>query len=175
MIQASLFPEPARGLSRVMFSRTSDEWATPPDTFARLDAEFAFTCDVAATAATATCVDYFGPDHADLFRRDALALPWRGACFLNPPYSRVREFIAKAVREARAGAVVVCLVPARTDTRWWHEWVWDGDQHGPRPGVAVRFVKGRLKFGGAAAGAPFPGVVLVFGADPEDADAELEA
>ena len=159
------FPtEPAQRLSRVMFSRAKDDWSTPQDFFDRLDAEFQFTCDVAATADTAKCADYYGPDHPDLFRRDALAAPWDGVCFMNPPYSRVRDFIDKAAVEARHGVVVVALVPARTCTRWWHAAVWDHHRHCPRPHVALRFVKGRLRFGGASASAPFPSVVIVFGA-----------
>ena len=60
------------------------------------------------------------------------------------------------------GCTVVCLVPSRTDTRWWHQHVWDGEKHQPRSGVEIRFIKGRLKFGGSESGAPFPSVVIVF-------------
>ena len=79
---------------------------------------------------------------------------------MNPPYSKCRQFIEKAAREASKGATVVALVPSRTDTRWWHEYVWSGSQ--PKPGVEVRFVKGRLKFGEGKNGAPFPSVVVIF-------------
>ena len=83
-------------------------------------------------------------------------------CWLNPPYSQVRDFIAKAAAEAARGCTVVALVPARTDTRWWHAQVWDELQRTWKQGVEARFVRGRLKFGGAGNGAPFPSVVLVF-------------
>lgn len=81
---------------------------------------------------------------------------------MNPPYSRCREFIAKAAHEATKGATVVCLVPSRTDTRWWHDFVWNNLAHRTYPGVEIRFVKGRLKFGDGKNSAPFPSVVIVF-------------
>jgi len=144
----------------LMFSKASDEWSTPDDFFAALDAEFDFDLDVAASAENAKCLDYL------TIEDDALSVNWARSglvtCWMNPPYSKCREFIAKAALEASKGCTVVCLVPSRTDTRWWHEYVWDREKHRPRPGVEVRFVKGRLTFGGAPAGAPFPSVVIVF-------------
>lgn len=145
----------------LMFSKASDEWSTPEATFRALDDEFHFTLDAAATLANRKVENYRGPDHEEPMLRDALQYPWHGVVWLNPPYSKVREFITKAAGEAKAGhATVVCLVPSRTDTRWWHDHVWEGDH--PREGVEVRFLKGRLKFGGSANSAPFPSVVLVF-------------
>lgn len=152
----------------LMFSRASDEWSTPQDCFDTLDAEFHFTLDAAATRKNRKCALYFGPDMGPPYD-DALQLEWwighapdTETVWLNPPYSKCRQFIAKAAEEARRGVTVVCLVPSRTDTRMWHEYVWDQTVHAPRPGVQVRFLKGRLKFGGATAGAPFPSVVIVF-------------
>jgi phage N-6-adenine-methyltransferase len=151
--------------SALMFSKASDEWSTPQAFFNALAIEFRFVMDVAATAANTKCRHWFGPDSQ--WAPDALTVDWstRGASFMNPPYSRCREFIAKAAREAARGCVVVALVPSRTDTRWWHDHVWDVLRHRPRPGVDVRFVKGRLTFGGASASAPFPSVVIVFRGD----------
>jgi len=145
----------------LMFSKASDEWSTPQDFWDALHAEFDFELDVAASddgvETNAKVSSYFTAED------DALACPWRSlVCWMNPPYSKCREFIAKAAEEAKKGATVVCLVPSRTDTRWWHEHVWDHELHQPRPGVEVRFVKGRLRFGGATAGAPFPSVVVIF-------------
>lgn len=145
-----------------MFSKASDEWSTPQDFFESLDAEFGFDADMAASATNAWKEQWWGPDHWRADRRNSLVFRWSGVCWLNPPYSKCREFMAKAAEEARRGCTVVCLVPSRTDTRWWHEHVWDREKHQPRPGVEVRFVKGRLKFGGATAGAPFPSVVIIF-------------
>lgn len=157
--------------SALMFSKASDEWSTPDETFIALDAEFGFSLDAAATAENTKCQYWLGPP-----KSDALLVDWRvahdiwvdgtGAIWLNPPYSKCREFIAKAALEASKGCTVVCLVPSRTDTRWWHEHVWDQWRHATRPGVELRFIQGRLKFGGAAAGAPFPSVVIVFRGTP---------
>jgi len=145
----------------LMFSKQSDEWSTPQALFEALNAEFAFDLDAAADRKNAKCDDFLA--------RNALSLDWDtyGLCvgpsvFLNPPYSKCREFIAKAAWEASKGCTVVCLVPSRTDTRWFHDHVWDRDRHRPQPGVEVRFLKGRLKFSGAKAGAPFPSMIVVF-------------
>ena len=153
----------------LMFSKQSDEWTTPLGLYDDLHREFDFQWDAAATQATSRTGSYcyFGPDHGTAEYRDALTVtPWRvlnrERFFLNPPYSRVREFIAKAHAEAQRGALVVCLVPSRTDTRWWHDHVWDDVRHCWRPGVEGRFLRGRLKFGAATNSAPFPSVVLVF-------------
>lgn len=153
-----------------MFSKASDEWATPQDYFDALHAEFNFNWDAAATLDHAKCGSYcyFGPDHLHEAYRDALTVtPWadsyrRSRFWLNPPYSKCRAFIGKAAAEATRGATTVCLVPSRTDTRWWHEHVWDGVRHCARPGVEIRFQRGRLKFGGSENSAPFPSVVVVF-------------
>lgn len=150
----------------VLFSRASDEWATPDDLYAVLDAEFHFELDAAANSDNAKCARWYGPGGvAD----NALSLAWTNdagkacAVWLNPPYSQGRAFMARAAREAATtGSTVVCLVPSRTDTRWWHEHVWDASEHQPRSGVSVRFLRGRLKFGGATAGAPFPSVIVIF-------------
>lgn len=146
--------------SAVVFSRASDLWRTPPDLFAALDAEFDFGLDAAAL-----------PDGSDSlclrWLSNALAVPWAPLAlgrpvFVNPPYSRVAAFIAHAAVAVAHGATVVALVPARTDTKWWHAHVWDTSRQTFRTGVEVRFLPGRLKFSGSANSAPFPSVVLVF-------------
>lgn len=144
----------------VMFSRQSDEWSTPRAFFAALNAEFGFTIDAAASRESHLCPVWYGGAIDALALKSWATVPT--AIWLNPPYSQCREFIAKAAQEAQKGATVVCLVPARTDTRWWFEHVWDGDRHQPREGVEVRFIKGRLKFGDGKNTAPFPSVVIVF-------------
>ncbi len=154
----------------LMFSKASDEWRTPVELFERLDAEFGFDLDVAATKDNHWKENYIGPDRTRPDRQDALACRWTwltssqkpAVCWMNPPYSRCREFIEKAAQEAKDGATVVCLVPSRTDTRWWHQHVWDGASNTFRPGVEVRFIKGRLKFGESQNSAPFPSVVIIF-------------
>jgi site-specific DNA-methyltransferase (adenine-specific) len=139
--------------------RTSldDTWSTPRDFFEKLHKEFNFTLDAAALRSSAVIPNYLGPDHEYGWRHDALAVEWAGASeggavWLNPPYGReIGKFMRKANEEAKKGITVVCLVPSRTDTNWW----WDNViMH------EVRFVKGRLKFGGQGP-APFPSAVVV--------------
>jgi phage N-6-adenine-methyltransferase len=124
-------------------------WETPPWLFRHLDAEFSFTLDAAASIDNAKCERFFTVED------DALVQDWSGeVVFLNPPYGRViGQWIAKAYDEAQAGATVVCLLPARTDTGWWHDYCAKGE---------VRFIRGRLKFGNQKGSAPFPSAVVVF-------------
>jgi site-specific DNA-methyltransferase (adenine-specific) len=143
----------ARAGLAVHFSSRAHTWETPPEVFAPLDAEFGFTLDAAALPETAKCARYFTP--AD----DALAQDWgRETVWLNPPYGRaIGAFMRKAAASARAGATVVCLVPARTDTAWWHE-----DVLGAR--AEVRFVRGRIRFlldGAPKDAAPFPCAIVI--------------
>jgi site-specific DNA-methyltransferase (adenine-specific) len=125
------------------------EWETPAPLFEGLDAEFGFTLDVCATADNAKCGRYY--TRAD----DGLAQCWDGeTCWMNPPYgAELPRWMAKAHDTALGGSIVVCLVPARTDTRWWHEHV---------EGIAeVRALRGRVRFNGAGS-APFPSAVVIF-------------
>jgi len=154
----------------LMFGKATDEWSTPQSLFDALNDEFGFDIDAAASAENAKCPKWLGPGRRHPYN-DALKVAWslhqeltgfRGAIWLNPPYSLCREFVSQAAQEARMGATVVCLVPSRTDTRWWHEHVWDAEKNQPRDGVEVRFIKGRLKFGDSTNSAPFPSVIIVF-------------
>jgi site-specific DNA-methyltransferase (adenine-specific) len=158
-----------------LFATGKDDWGTPLKLFAELDAEFRFTCDVAADAGNHRCPVWFGPGSA--LATDALTVPWPpGVAWMNPPYSRGRQdrFLAKAVREAAEGSTTtVALLPARPDTKRFHRFIWDAARHQPRPGVEVRFLPGRLRFVGAAAGAPFPSMVVVFHRRPATGDAEV--
>ena len=155
-----------------IFSRKSDDWETPPRFFQALHEEFGFTLDAAATWENKKCDRFFAAE--------SLTLPWRSTgasngivrpkapvVWLNPPYSQCYAFLAKAALEREAGCTVVCLVPSRTDTKWWHDFVWDATTHQPRPGVSVRFVKGRIKFHSAHSSAPFPSTIIIFTPDVE--------
>lgn len=146
----------------VHFSHGNDEWATPKDFFDFMNGYFGYDLDAAALKETALCDRYFGPDQHDPVRRDALNVPWGSVGFpsrvwCNPPYSLCRQFVTKARDEAFAGNVtaVELLIPARTDTRYWHDVIMP-------VASAVGLVKGRLKFGGAKNGAPFPSCVVTF-------------
>lgn len=136
----------------VHFSSAAEMWATPMDFFLSAHAEFGFTTDVCATEANAKCDHFYSPED------DGLAQDWRGVCWMNPPYGRViGDWMRKAYESSLEGATVVCLVPARTDTRWWHDYAQKGE---------IRFIKGRLKFGDAKANAPFPLALVIFKEQP---------
>jgi phage N-6-adenine-methyltransferase len=139
-----------RGSLEVMGSSRTDEWATPRDFFARLEAEFGpFDLDPCATPQNAKCTRYYTR------KDDGLAQEWYGRVFMNPPYGRaIGAWMQKAWEASRNGAeLVCCLVPARTDTRWWHDYAIRGE---------VRFLAGRLRFGEGLNPAPFPSAVVVF-------------
>ena len=132
----------------VHFSSATDLWSTPQDFFDKQNAIYGFTLDVCATAANAKCARYF--TEAD----DGLAQPWQGVCWMNPPYGRaIGLWMRKAHESHLTGATVVCLVPSRTDTRWWHDYAMKGQ---------IEFIRGRLKFGNAKNSAPFPSALVVF-------------
>ena len=130
----------------VMFSSKTDMCATPQDFFDLLNAEFGFTCDVCATKENAKCERYFTPE------QDGLKQEWTGVCWCNPPYGRlIGKWVQKA---AESKCTVVMLLPARTDTRWFHDYIYKKAE--------VRFLRGRLKFGGCQNAAPFPSMVVIF-------------
>jgi phage N-6-adenine-methyltransferase len=118
--------------------------------FAALDAEFHFNLDPCATAANAKCARYFTRE------LDGLAQPWTGRVFMNPPYGReIGRWMCKARQSVESGEteLCVCLVPARPGSAWWHDFAAKGE---------VRFLRGRLRFGEGAAGAPFDSAIVVF-------------
>lgn len=133
----------------VHFSSRTDEWPTPDWLFELLDQEFRFTLDPCSSDANARCARHFTR------REDGLAQDWtQDVVFMNPPYGRqIGQWMRKAFESALAGATVVCLVPARTDTAWWHAYAVHGE---------IRFLRGRLKFGRATQSAPFPSAIVVF-------------
>ena len=136
-------------LTSAMTSSASDEWETPQEVFDALHSEFGFSIDVAANERNAKCADFYSVEDDGLVQEWAPRVVW-----MNPPYGRNIEYwVAKAAIEAGKGATVVGLVPARTDTRWWHTWV--------MPLAEIRFVRGRIKFSGAK-DAPFPSAIVVW-------------
>ncbi len=151
-----------QGFTDGMRSSKDGTWTTPKDFFEKMDREFYFTLDAAALSNSTLVPDnWYGPDHPDSDRRNALVRSWSsdsfgGSVWLNPPYGRtIGYWMKKANVEARPNLPVVCLVPARTDTKWWHDYC---IQH------EVRFIKGRLKFGnadGVFSPAPFPSAVVI--------------
>ena len=127
------------------------EHSTPQDLFDELDREFHFTLDVCAGPENTKVARFH--DTRDLW--SALTKPWTGSCWMNPPYGRqLGHWVKKAWESSLEGATVVCLLPSRTDVKWWHEYC--------IPHGEIRFVRGRLKFNGAKDGAPFPSTVVIF-------------
>ena len=132
----------------VHFSSKSYEWPTPQWLYDQLNAEFSFTLDPCATPENAKCQTFFTASD------DGLKQDWSGhTVFMNPPYGRqIGRWVQKAHESALNGSTVVCLLPSRTDTRWWHDYVL---KH------TVRFLKGRLCFGDKEGCAPFPSAIVI--------------
>ena len=138
-------------VSDVMYSSKSDDWATPQAFFDKLDREFRFTLDPCADDYNHKCPLYFTKEV------DGLAQNWGGqTVFCNPPYGReIGKWVRKSSEEAqKPGTLVVMLIPARTDTRWFHDYIYGKAE--------VRFVRGRIKFGDGENSAPFPSMVVIF-------------
>jgi len=132
-----------------IFSALSDEWRTPESIFKALKKEFPFTLDPCSDGQNAKVGRYFTRAENGLLRS------WKGeTVFLNPPYSEIKKWMAKAYGAARdEGAIVVCLVPSRTDTDWWHSYALRGE---------IRFIRGRIRFSDTESNAPFPSAVIIF-------------
>ena len=135
----------------VHYSSKSNEWATPKDLFEKLNKEFNFTLDPCATKENAKCDKYY------TIEDDGLIQDWSNdIVFMNPPYGReIKYWVQKAYEESLKGAKVVCLIPSRTDTTYWHDYIFGKASD-------IRFLKGRLKFGESKNSAPFPSAIIVF-------------
>lgn len=134
-----------------MFSSASDEWATPQDFYDKLNGKFKFTLDPCCSPFNAKCDKYFTP------KEDGLVQSWEGeTVFMNPPYGRqIKFWIEKAFNESKEpGTIVVALLPARTDTRWFHDYIYKKHE--------FDLLKGRLKFGNCKNSAPFPSMIVIF-------------
>ena len=132
----------------VHFSSATEMWSTPQEFFDKYNELYNFETDVCASSENAKCEKYFTEED------NGLEQDWEGSCWMNPPYGRtIKSWMKKAYESSLNGATVVCLVPSRTDTVWWHDYAVKGD---------IEFIKGRLKFGGHKNPAPFPSAVVVF-------------
>lgn len=131
------------------FSSKTDMWSTPQEFYDKYNKLFNFTLDVCASPDNAKVSKYYTE------KDDGLSQDWgKEICWMNPPYGRtIKLWMAKAWEASQKGATVVCLVPSRTDTLWWHDYAMKGEIH---------FIKGRLKFGNAKNSAPFPSAVVIF-------------
>lgn len=139
-------------LTNGLFSSNTNEWATPIAIFARLDAEFHFDLDPCCTHENAKCERHFTQDE------DGLSRSWGGCrVFCNPPYGReLPKWVRKCYEESRKkDTLVVMLIPARTDTSYFHDYIYHKAKE-------IRFLRGRLHFNESKQGAPFPSMVVVF-------------
>lgn len=136
---------------KVHYSSKSNEWATPLYLFDELDRDFNFTLDPCATDENAKCDKYF------TIEDDGLIQDWSNEIvFMNPPYGRgIKHWIKKAYESHLQGATVVCLIPARTDTTYWHDYIFN-------KATDIRFLRGRVKFGDSKNSAPFPSAIVVY-------------
>jgi len=136
-------------ISEKLYSSKSDEWYTPQKLYEELDAEFHFNLDPCATPESAKCEMYYTKE------QDGLSQKWGGnRVFCNPPYSEINKWVEKAFRETREdNTLVVMLIPARTDTKYFHNYIYGRSE--------VRFIKGRVHFSGADS-APFPSMIVIF-------------
>lgn len=136
-------------ITKGLMSSNTDEWGTPKAFFEELDKEFNFTLDPCSTENNHKCNKYFTKE------QDGLKQTWGGyRVFMNCPYGReISKWVEKAYNENKNGTMVVCLLPARTDTKWFHNYIYKKHE--------IRFIKGRLKFNDGKQPAPFPSMVVV--------------
>ena len=138
-------------MNNVHFSSETNEWSTPIDLYNSLDEIYNFTLDPCSTKENAKCDKFF------TIEDDGLKQDWSNEIvFMNPPYGReIKDWVKKAYKESLKGATVVCLIPSRTDTKYWHDYIFPYSHE-------ITFLKGRLKFGNSKNSAPFPSAIIVF-------------
>ena len=137
------------GNIKVHYSSLKSDWETPKVVFDPLNKEFRFDLDVCANYNNRKCLRFFNPHN------NGLSQKWEGTCWMNPPYGRyiTGKWVKKAYESSLEGTTVVCLLPARTSNGWWHDYCMKGE---------IRFIRGRIKFVGAANSAPFPSAIVIF-------------
>ena len=142
-------------MDKVLFSHKNDVWSTPQYLFDKLDSEFHFEIDACANSDNAKCATYFSPEI------DALSCSWEGTIFCNPPYSKIKQFVKHAFNQWSLGrCTVVLLLPSRTDTSWFHDYLLSNAE--------IRFLRGRLKFSESKNSAPFPSMICILKKKSED-------
>ena len=141
-------------MNRVLFKSSNDSWSTPMSVYFDLNKEFNFNFDPCPLNSN------FNSENITLFKSskpeifDGLQVDWGSSTFVNPPYSQISDWCKKAYEEYQKGKLVVMLIPSRTDTAYWHEYIMQATE--------IRFIRGRLKFGDSKNSAPFPSAVIVF-------------
>ena len=136
-------------LNSSLFSSRTDLWETPQDFFNKVNKEFNFTLDVCANNENKKCAKYYS------IEKNGLLQKWEGVCWMNPPYGKtIGKWVKKAYEESRKNCIVVGLLPARTDTSYFHDYIYNKAE--------IRFIRGRLKFGGSKNSAPFPSMLVIW-------------
>ena len=137
-------------MNKVHFSSQSNEWSTPQALFDKLNSEFGFTLDPCATSENAKCSKYYTKQD------DGLSKNWNGErVFVNPPYGHeIGKWVKKAYEEYLKGAIVIMLIPARTDTSYFHDYILGK--------ATLRFIRGRIKFSDGLTRSPFPSMIVIF-------------
>ena len=138
--------------TKLMFSSKTDLWSTPQDFFDKLNEEFNFDLDPCSTHENAKCKKHY------TIEENGLKQDWGGhSVFVNPPYGReIKEWVKKCSFESKKkNTTVVMLIPARTDTSYFHDYIY-------KKAKEIRFIRGRLKFGDSKNPAPFPSMVVIF-------------
>ena len=136
-------------MNEILFSSASEEWETPQNLFNKLNNEFNFTVDVSSSELNYKCKKHYTQ------KEDGLVQNWDNEiAWCNPPYGRkIGEWVKKA---SESKAIIVMLLPARTDTKWFHNYIYN------KQNIEIRFIKGRLKFGNSKNSAPFPSMIVIF-------------
>lgn len=150
-----------------MFSSASTEWVTPPEIYDPLNAVFHFETDPCTTKDNPLGTKTFYTKESNGLER-----PWFENTFINPPYGKEIGLWVREARRRQVGfydyynqrhhEIIVMLLPARTDTKWFHDYIWDSGYSIPKNGIEIRFLKGRIKFVGAKNPAPFPSMICIF-------------
>ena len=137
-------------MNKGLFTSNSMEYETPQDLFDRLNDEFHFTLDPCSTDGNAKCKKHYTKE------QDGLSQDWTGeTVFCNPPYGRqISKWIRKCFDHYKGGGTAVMLIPARTDTKAFHDYIYGKAE--------IRFIRGRLHFNGMKVNAPFPSMIVVF-------------
>ena len=141
---------------KTLHSSKSVEWGTPQEFFDQYNKIYNFDLDVCATPELAKCKKFFSP------KDDGLSKDWKGKCWMNPPYGReIKKWVKKANEEIINGnaEIIVALLPSRTGSGWFQDYVLFTDQ---KVRVQIEFIRGRLKFKGAENSAPFDSVIVIY-------------
>jgi phage N-6-adenine-methyltransferase len=141
-------------VSEALFTSNKDEWSTPQNLFDQLNQEFHFILDPCCTKENAKCGNIFTKVEDGLKQDWNIGTEGKNSVFVNPPFSKYKKWIYKAYEESKKGCTVVCLIASRTDTHIFHDVI--------IPYSKIRFIKGRLKFGGSKNSAPFPSLICIF-------------